>query len=404
MNRPAPSIGITSAEAERVAAAAGRLLPASLAAVFDARFVRSDRLFDEYISRLTLEVLTKTGVADALAAEGTAGEIVARAGLDPRCAVVPVAWMLRRSAELKTIEERDGPDGPRFRATRVVALDGADVLDEQQRHDPSALPSYTLATVAADAYPAFLRGARSGEEILLAPARLGLWNAYFSNEHLLYAVNNRVGAAAVDAWLHRGPNVVLELGAGMGSGTTAALEALKASDRLRDVAAYRVTDVVPTFLRYAERRVRENAKDVPGVTFEKLDMNQPFAAAGVEPGSVSIVYAVNTLHVAHDLSSTLAEIRRALRPGGQLIMSECVRPRPGQTLYPEFVFSMLATFRAPRLDPAYRPNGGFLTPEQWRAALEAAGFEDIRMLPDMTAMRDAVPYFSVAAIGATRPG
>jgi SAM-dependent methyltransferase len=404
MESPALSIGITPAEAEHVEAAAGRLLPASLASAFDANFARSDRLFDEYVSRLTLKVVASTGIGYALATWGTAGEIVARAGLDARSAPVPVAWMLRRLAERNAIEAREGSDGLRFRAARVHVLDASDVLEAQQRHDPSVLPSYTLATAAADAYPAFLQGTRSGEEILLAPARLALWRAYFSNDHSLYAVNNRVGAAAIDAWLHRGPNVVLELGAGMGSGTTAALAALKASGRLGHVAAYRVTDVVSTFLRYAERHVRETAKDVPGITFEKLDMNQPFAAFGIEPESVSIVYAVNTLHVAYDLSATLAEIRRSLRRDGQLIVSECVRPRPGQTLYPEFVFNMLATFRAPRLDPTYRPNGGFLTPEQWRAALEAAGFTGVRMLPDIAAVRDVVPYFSVGAIGATRPG
>jgi hypothetical protein len=89
-------------------------------------------------------------------------------------------------------------------------------------------------------------------------------------------------------------------------------------------------------------------------------------------------------------------------PGGQLIVSECVRPLPGQTLYPEFVFNMLSTFRAPRLHPRYRPNGGFLTPEQWRAAFEDAGLVDVRMLPDIERIRDVVPNFAIAAIAGTR--
>ena len=100
------------------------------------------------------------------------------------------------------------------------------------------------------------------------------------------------------------------------------------------------------------------------------------------------MYAVNTLHVAHDLAFTLDEMRRALEPGGQLIVSECVRPRAADTLYPEFVFNLLETFRSPHLHPAYRPNGGFLTPEQWTDALEAAGFRDVRLLPDITRIRD----------------
>ncbi|HET7876436.1 MAG TPA: hypothetical protein VFN71_13030, partial [Methylomirabilota bacterium] len=141
----------------------------------------------------------------------------------------------------------------------------------------------------------------------------------------------------------------------------------------------------------------------PRLTFAALDMNRPFAAQGVAPGSLSVVYAVNTLHVAHDLDFTLGEVLHALEPGGRLIVSECVRPRPRQPIYAEFVFNLMETFRSPRLHPLYRPSGGFLTPEQWKAAFEAAGFVETRFLPDILRVREQVPDFSVAAVGATRP-
>jgi SAM-dependent methyltransferase len=115
------------------------------------------------------------------------------------------------------------------------------------------------------------------------------------------------------------------------------------------------------------------------------------------------VYAVNTLHVAADLAFTLGEVARALEPGGQLVVSECVRPWPADTLYPEFVFNLLETFRSPQLHPDYRPNGGFLTTEQWARALEAARFSDVRVLPDITRIRKEFPGFYVAAIIASRP-
>ena len=400
MASPEPSIGIEKAHAERMAALIAPLVPASLAATFDARFAYSDHLFDEYVSRLTLEVVREAKIAAALASWGTVDEIVARAGLDPRNARVPVDWMLRRLAARHVLDT----DGLRFRAAgTITGRDPAELRAAQERHDPAALPSYMLAETAARAYPAFLMGTKSGEELLLAPARLSLWNSYFSNEHTLYAVNNRVAAIALAMWLPAGPATILELGAGMGSASTAALTALREAGRLTDVSAYRVSDVVPTFLRYAERRVRESAGDVPAITFGALDMNKPLGPQGIGPATQSVVYAVNTLHVAHDLALTLGEIREALRPDGQLVVGECVRPRAGQALYPEFVFNMLATFRAPRLHPDYRPNGGFLTPEQWRTALAAAGFTDVRLLPDVERIREAVPEFSLAAIGATRP-
>jgi SAM-dependent methyltransferase len=228
---------------------------------------------------------------------------------------------------------------------------------------------------------------------LLGPKQLALWRSYFSNDHVLYAVNNRVGAVALERWLRPGANTILELGAGMGSGTAAALAQVAGAGRLGDVGSYRVTELVPTFLRFAQRHVDERFAGLPGLTFGALDMNQPFAPQGVAPRSVSVVYAVNTLHVARDLAATLGEIHAALEPGGQLVFAECVRPADGQTLYPEFVFNMLATFRA----------RGFLTPGQWTKALDAAGFVDVRIFPDVARIHEAVPGFCLGAIGATRP-
>jgi SAM-dependent methyltransferase len=114
------------------------------------------------------------------------------------------------------------------------------------------------------------------------------------------------------------------------------------------------------------------------------------------------VYGVNTLHVARDLEFTLAEIRCALAPRGALVLSECVRPFPGRPIYIEFLFNLLEAFRAPRLVMPWRPNGGFLTPEHWVAALEACGFRDVKVYPDLARIREVCPAFVVAAITAVR--
>jgi SAM-dependent methyltransferase len=136
--------------------------------------------------------------------------------------------------------------------------------------------------------------------------------------------------------------------------------------------------------------------------FATLDIDHPFAAAGIAPGSFSMVYGVNVLHVARDLGKTLAELRASLRDGGLLVMAECVRPFPGTPLHLELVFNLLSSFRDAVLVPGWRPNGGFLTPEQWTAALKANGFGDVRVFPDIAAIRDAYPSFVVAAIVARR--
>ena len=72
-------------------------------------------------------------------------------------------------------------------------------------------------------------------------------------------------------------------------------------------------------------------------------------------------------------------------------------------IYVEFIFNLMETFRAPVLNPSYRPNGGFLTPEQWQGAMQAAGFADVQLFPDIRRLRTNFPDFCVAAVSARCP-
>ena len=391
-------------QAEAVAGLLRELLPPYLLDVIDASFLRSHYLYDEFVYRLVLKVIRETGLEAAIQEGGSAEAIAAREKLDGGQAVVPLDWMLRLLAARGVLEELPGAPPHEFRARGPLpSADLADVRDEQLRHDPSWMPSYILAETVAQDYPAFLRGAVGGEEVLFSPRRLRLWVDFFSNRNGLYAVNNRTGAAAVEQWLPPDGGVVLELGGGLGSGAIAVLERLGAAGRLGAIEEYRFTELVGAFLRRGEQALRAHRPEGVPMRFDALDMNGPFEAQGIAPSSVAAVYAVNTLHVAHDLDFTLAQILRTLRPGGWLIISECVRSYPRQPIYAEFVFNLIQTFRSARLNPVYRPNGGFLTPDQWKGAFEAAGLVDTRFVPDVMRIHRQVPDFFVSAIGATRP-
>ncbi len=392
-------------EVDDTARALARALPPAIAPAFGSTFLRSSDRYDEFVDRLALGVFRAAGLEAAVREPGRVEEVVARAGLEPQRALVPVGWLLHRLAGRGVLEEVEpAAGGRRYRIRgRLAEVDPAPLREEQARHDPAWLPSYDLAETVAHDYPAFLRGERTGEEILFSPARLRLWVSFFSNDNALYAVNNLVGAVAAVEWAPPGPLTILELGGGLGSGAAALLDRLRDRGRWPDLREYRFTELVPAFLRRGQQALQARFPEAAFLRFGALDMNRPFAAGAVAPASLSLVYAVNTLHVARDLDVTLREIFRALAPGGRLVVSECVRPAPGRTTYVEFVFNLMETFRAPVLHPVYRPNGGFLTPEQWQGALEAAGFVDVRLLPDIAGLRDRFPAFSVAAIGAARP-
>ena len=403
MAAPAPS-DIGPARASELAAVLGRMLPASLTGVFDASFLRSHFLYGEFVYRLVLRVIREAGLEPALLRGGSAAEIATRERLEAGRAVVPLDWMLRVLAARDCLEALPGESGGRFRARGPLPADEAgSVREEQLRHDPSWAPSYELAEIAAADYPAFLRGEVAGEDVLFSPRRLRLWVDYFSRRNGMYAVSNRLGALAGAEWLPPGGGAILEIGGGLGSGALALLDGLRAAGRLGEVREYRFTEPVPAFLRRGQQALRIPELEGVPICFGDLDMNRPFGEQGIGPASVAAVYAVNTLHVAHDLGFTLEEIRRALRPGGALILSECVRPRPGYAVYTELVFNLMETFRSPRLDAAHRSNGGFLTPRQWQDALETAGLAGTRFVPDVVRIHRELDDFFAAAIGAVRP-
>ena len=132
-------------------------------------------------------------------------------------------------------------------------------------------------------------------------------------------------------------------------------------------------------------------------------MTKPWEAQGVAPASFDAVYSVNCFHVAPDLGFVLREARAALRPGGVVVVSECVKPGTSPPpSYVDFVFNFLTSFTNVTLDPVLRPNHGFLSPAAWRASFAAAGFGDVTLVPDVDAVAARYPKFFVGAVVARR--
>ncbi|MEI2647070.1 MAG: class I SAM-dependent methyltransferase [Candidatus Competibacter sp.] len=377
------------------------LLPAELLPLFDERFIASCDFIEEYVFRLALGVAREVGFERALGAGGTAAEIARRTGLDPTVGPPLADGLLRLLVERGAIASSGEPT--RFQIIEALPdLDPLKIEQAQAAHDPAALPSFRLAALAAEGYPRVMRGEATGEEVLFAADRISAWSEYFSNHNPLYAISNHIGARAVLERFPRPRGTLLEIGGGAGSGATALLDAFAAAGMTERIERYRFTELSPLFLRRGQRALMARP-DAPGrIGCGVLDIDRPLAEAGVEPGSLSVVYGVNALHVARDLAFTLAEIRAALAPGGWVIASECVRPFPGRTVYVEFVFALLDSFRAPVLQPPWRPNGGFLTPEQWLAAFRAAGFAEPFVWPDIPRIRERYPALVAAAVGAAK--
>jgi SAM-dependent methyltransferase len=378
------------------------LYPPALRSFISERFIGSFDLFEDYIARQAVAIARATGLAAACAGESGIAEAVARAGLDPRVAPVPAAWVLDTLAQNGLATRSPAPGGPRYRlAAALPDADPGEVRAAQESLDPACLPAFDIVALAAGQYPAVLRGEISGEQALFGPDGILPWVKYFSNDNPIYAISNRIGAIAAADALPAGRIDILELGGGLGSGADALLDALAQSGRAADLASYRLTDVSPLFLKRAQRTLQARHAQAP-LSCGNLDIDRPFADQGIADGACTLIYGVNVLHVARDLGGTLGWIRSALRPGGLLVMAECVRPFEGRAFPLELVFNLLESFREARLVAPWRPNGGFLTPAQWREALQANGFEGARVYPDIEAIREAYPSFVSAALVARR--
>ncbi len=379
-----------------------RIPDPDIRALFTPAFILCSEHFDRFTVDMLLRLLRELDLEPFLRAGATTKSLIEARGWSPRAAA-PLDWFLRKLAaegylEAATPGPRDG-----FRLRGQLPVGDPDRAEARARAtDPACLPAFAVVRAMIGHVPEFLRGEKTGEEILFSPARLPLWFDYFSNDNLLYQINNRLGAEAVARGLPRHPATVVEIGGGCGSAALAVSERLARDARLSRIGRYVFTEIVPTFLRRAERSLKARFPELPA-EFLRLDMDGDFSEQGIEPGLYDIVYAVNTIHVAKNLGATLARIREALKPGGVAIFSECVRPFEGQPIYVEFVFNFLENFTGVATDADTRPTHGFLTPESWRRALRAAGFEDAEILPDVEALAKHYDAFFVAAVSARRP-
>jgi SAM-dependent methyltransferase len=355
---------------------------------FPFRFLAANETFARLVDATAYRILAAIGAlpsADGISVQQAKQELSI-----PWRRTIPLHFLYEKLSD-SGILARDGGryvPGP----GAVSAFD--DVAAELAAREPGAAVAVEILRTLIDEAKKFFAGEATGDEILFAPAQLPLWLKYFSNDNLLYSINNKVGAEALSRLVPPGGIEILEIGGGCGSGADQVLRTLGT-----DVKRYRFTEVAETFARHGEKAAAAAASPSTTVESARLDMTLPWAAQGVEPGTFDAVYAVNCFHVAPDLDFVIAEAAKALKPGGAVVVSECVRPtKLARPIHAEIIFDFLDSFTDVITDPVKRPTHGFLTPAAWRATFEAAGLGDVTVLPDVDAIAEEYPDFVVGAV------
>jgi SAM-dependent methyltransferase len=364
-------------------------------ALFSDRLYRSIELLERYSIDLAIEILAQLGVTEHLVRPASPEELCAELSFVPRFSRV-LDWLLRRLIETKIVSARDDeiysfafdPWKPELSRLRKIGLE----------IDLGNAPTLDLLDKAASLYPAIAKAELTGERALFGAEGIPLWLHYFSNENLTYAINNSVAAIAAANHLRDHPRLrILELGAGAGSGTEMLLHYCDQAGLIGKIEYYLITEPNAFFLRRGQRELSQRYPALP-LEWRSLDMDIDWQDQKVAPGQFDLVFGVNVLHVAKDLLFSLTEARETLARGGWLVIGECARPFPNQPIYVELIFQLLETFTNVITELEFRPNSGFLTPEQWRSAFTRAGFNRTAVMPEIESIRSFYRHFFTAAI------
>ena len=156
---------------------------------------------------------------------------------------------------------------------------------------------------------------------------------------------------------------VLELGTGTGGTTRRMAAELATANRV----------VLSDFRQSFLDRV---AAALPGVALETaiVDVNQP----PPDLGRFDLIFSTNCIHVAKSLPVTLGWIRRCLKPGGALVLGEGSHYSEDVPSPVSLVLSLFNGWWDGPTSPE-RPHPGFLLPQHWFAAFEAAGYQNVSM-------------------------
>jgi len=368
------------------------------AALFSERLHHSIELMERYSIDWSIALLRRLGVMERLADWRGAADLCRSMTFAPRFETA-LAWLLERLLETGgiTVRERDGVRQYRLEnALWEPAL--AELRAAGIAIDPANRATLNLLDHAASIYPAVAHGETTGEQALFGMHGIPLWLEYFHDDNTTYAINNWLGALAAADCVSTLPAIrILEFGAGAGSASQTLLRTLSERGLASRIERYVITEPNAFFRRRSQRSLSTQYAELP-LEFRALDIDKPWDKQGVAPGGFHLIYGINALHVANDLVFSLRQARASLTADGWLVAGECLRLFARQPIYAELMFQLLEGFSEVNTDPQFRPNGGFLTPSQWRSAFKRAGFGNVEVRPDVERIREIYPHFFTGAV------
>ncbi len=189
---------------------------------------------------------------------------------------------------------------------------------------------------------------------------------------------NTFVAKGIEAYIHQRIQAepqarirILEVGAGTGGTTALVLPQLRQVQHAIDEYCY--TDISKAFLIHAEKTY---GPDYNYLDYKLLNLEQPLAPQGIEPGSYDMVIATNVLHATENIRQTLRHTKTALKRHGLLVINEVVE----KSIVGILTFGLLDGWWLHQDESLRIPGSPLITLDTWRKILKEEGFARV-LLP-----------------------
>ena len=183
-------------------------------------------------------------------------------------------------------------------------------------------------------------------------------------------------SAFVELMAHKNPKLqILEVGAGTGAATVPLLRSLTDSAGgdgkllAPRFGRYDFTDISTAFFENAKGEFSAYSNRM---NFAALDIEKDLASQGFDTEKYDLIIGSLVLHATADLSNTLQNTRRLLKPGGRLILLEPSNPSSARV---SFVFGLLSGWWLSKEEN--RQWGPLLSDDGWQTTLLENGFSGV---------------------------
>ncbi|KAI1651898.1 uncharacterized protein F4817DRAFT_311507 [Daldinia loculata] len=239
-------------------------------------------------------------------------------------------------------------------------------LEDRLCEVETVLPSWKLYTACARKIIDMLEGEIDPLQVVFGS---GLADSFYADLFQDLCNDGRF-AALLDIASHENPALrIMEVGAGTGGMTGHVLKMLEEREKrlgAPSFAHYTYTDISPAFFERAGRRWPQ----LQGrMNFKTFDMDYDPTTQGFEPGSYDLIFAASVVHATPDLERAIRHIRKALKPGGRLVLIEVINPAE---IIINFMAGLVPGFWVARED--WRPHSPAVPEDIWDKCLRANGF------------------------------